>query len=179
MANHGADDLAPIYISRRLLLPRSAEAWLPFASRCLEECLINHAVCKRHLLPNITPPSRVIDVGPLDDSKVPFLSTFNRSDRGWVTLSHCWGKVQPLKTTIDTLTDHQNALPLSKLPALFHDAVKITRMMGYRYLWKILCASYRIARQTGIGKLQIWVTSTSTVRSRSRRLLAQIVQTTY
>jgi Heterokaryon incompatibility protein (HET) len=77
----------------------------------------------------------VIDVGPPDGSEIPYLRTSGEQVKEWVTLSHCWGKEQPLKTTMQTITDHERGLPLTELPKLFHDAIWITRKLGYRYLW--------------------------------------------
>jgi len=81
------------------------------------------------------PPTRVIDVGQQDDSISPFLHASGEEVQEWVTLSHCWGKNLPLKTTMHSLPEHQQALPLAKLPKLFHEAISITRKLGFRYLW--------------------------------------------
>jgi hypothetical protein len=80
-------------------------------------------------------PSRDIDVGPSDGSNSPFLCVTNGKPGSWVTLSHCWGGLDPLKTALETLESHQSSLPLGKLPPLFRDAVLIARRLNYRYLW--------------------------------------------
>jgi hypothetical protein len=87
------------------------------------------------LLVKTQPPTRVLDVGPSDGSKHPFLHLSGADVQEWVALSHCWGQSQPLRTTIESLSAHQQALPMNKLPKLFHDAVLITRWLGYRHLW--------------------------------------------
>lgn len=80
-------------------------------------------------------PSRVIDVGSGYGLGTPrvFLSRGKRAE--YFTLSHCWGgKISPLLTT-ETLEPFQVALPYSRLPINFKDAIKITRQLGCRYLW--------------------------------------------
>jgi hypothetical protein len=52
-----------------------------------------------------------------------------------VTLSHCWGVRQPLKTTKALFAAHRRELHLDNLPKLFQDAVRIARALKYLYLW--------------------------------------------
>ena len=52
-----------------------------------------------------------------------------------MTLSHCWGGQQPLTTTIHSLAQRKSGIPLNTLPALYRDAVTITRKLGVSYLW--------------------------------------------
>ena len=81
------------------------------------------------------PPTRVIDVGEEGDSSPPFLHTSGEEVQQWVALSHCWGQNLPLKTTLQSLPKHQQALPLTRLPKLFQEVISITRKLGFRYLW--------------------------------------------
>jgi Heterokaryon incompatibility protein (HET) len=54
----------------------------------------------------------------------------------YVTLSYCWGKdpsfVKLLSTNLPAL---QTGIPLVQLPRTFRDAVRVTRRLGYQYLW--------------------------------------------
>jgi len=77
----------------------------------------------------------VIDVGPPDGSQEPFLQASTAHVRNWITLSHCWGVIQPLKTTRESFSSHRKILQYNTLPTLFRDAVETVRIMGYRYLW--------------------------------------------
>jgi hypothetical protein len=52
-----------------------------------------------------------------------------------VYLSHCWGDVQPLKTTRETIASHQNSITWTDLPKTFQDAIIFTRCLGLKYLW--------------------------------------------
>lgn len=91
-------------------------------------CSVNGA---EHLL-----PSRVLDVGPSDGSQEPYLHVCETPTYGlWVALSHCWGTVPPLKTTINTLSAHKRGIAMAQLPPSFRDVVLITRNLGIRHLW--------------------------------------------
>lgn len=84
-------------------------------------------------------PSRTIDVGPPDGSQAPFLACHTVTElngpQEWATLSHCWGGSTPLKTTMSTLSERQERIPLFMMPSTFRDAVIITRRLGIRHLW--------------------------------------------
>lgn len=51
----------------------------------------------------------------------------------YFALSHCWGGDIPSKTLTRPLPDYLKALP--DLPRSFRDAIRITRELGFRYLW--------------------------------------------
>lgn len=54
----------------------------------------------------------------------------------YLALSHCWGgnvPVQLKKETIETWME--SGIPYDKLPKTFQDAVRITKQLGFRYLW--------------------------------------------
>lgn len=50
-------------------------------------------------------------------------------------LSHCWGKSQPLTTTVDTLYEHQQGIEAHLLPKTFLDAIEVNKKLSIRYLW--------------------------------------------
>jgi hypothetical protein len=78
-------------------------------------------------------PTRVINVG--DENQDPFLFESHGTYGRWVTLSHCWGKEQPLKTELGTLKDRCAKMPFHTMPPMFQDAIIITRRLGHQYLW--------------------------------------------
>lgn len=104
----------------------------------MRECytLPDHASCRdkpprtKHLLPR-----RVIDVGPSDGSRAPYLLLTNGSYGSYVVLSHCWGTYQPFVTKKSTLESNMKYISMLSLPKTFRDAVYITRGLGIRYLW--------------------------------------------
>ncbi|KAE9380899.1 HET-domain-containing protein [Stipitochalara longipes BDJ] len=129
------DDQSSSYIKLRPLGQRTVDRWDHLVSGWLTECLAGHEDCAHQSSAKVVPPTRVIDVGQADGSTAPFLHVCRDEVQEWVTLSHCWGQNAPLKTTVESFSEHQRALPSSKLPKLFDDAVLITRKLGYRYLW--------------------------------------------
>ncbi|KAH7409422.1 heterokaryon incompatibility protein-domain-containing protein [Cadophora sp. MPI-SDFR-AT-0126] len=53
----------------------------------------------------------------------------------YFTLSHCWGNIKILKLTRENIQDFQHCIPEDSLCKTFKDAVHITRMLGFQYLW--------------------------------------------
>lgn len=103
-----------------------ARKWLTDCSeRCPNEnCLPLH---------DVVLPTRVIDVGTLQTSFGPRL-LISQGIRGrYVALSHCWGGDIASKTTIALLDEYLKDLPA--LPKSFEDAIRITKELGFRYLW--------------------------------------------
>lgn len=102
-----------------------------WAKYWLDHCLSTHSCSDSDSQEPL--PTRVIYVGTCDDEIRLHIS--NGANGNWVTLSHCWGGVQPLKTNIANLTSHCKGLNVSEIPQTFRDAVLITRQLGYHYLW--------------------------------------------
>jgi hypothetical protein len=105
----------------------------------LGECA-EHAECARPAPVRL--PKRVIEV-PIDASEAPKLRVTNGNQFGqYVILSHCWGSARFAKLTDKLLVPFQDAIPLEQLPKNFEDAIKITRQLGFCYLWiDALCIS--------------------------------------
>jgi hypothetical protein len=120
---------------------------LRLARRWLSECQHNHKSCMNCV--DIAPPTRLVDVGPADGSQDPRLlltaEYLNREQDAhpglqlpYLTLSHCWGQTPadaPWKTTQATLATFTTSIPIEALPKTLHDAIKITRSLGERYIW--------------------------------------------
>ena len=53
----------------------------------------------------------------------------------YVTLSHCWGAIQPLTLTSENLNEFTENIAFHALPQTFRDAVSATYELGYQYLW--------------------------------------------
>lgn len=100
----------------------------------VDECLSKHPTCRAKQDSYF--PSRVLDVkseGSDSLSLVLFDHTLTGAD--YVCLSHCWGSTRPLLTNRQNLQSHIDGLQLQALPQTFQDAVKLTRYIGFRYLW--------------------------------------------
>ncbi len=76
-------------------------------------------------------PTRVLDVSR--DTPYLFITRFQRSP--YITLSHCWGGEQPLVTTVATLRERRKGISMELFPALYQDAIRVTRELGIKYLW--------------------------------------------
>jgi hypothetical protein len=53
----------------------------------------------------------------------------------YCTLSHCWGRRQPVRLTRGLLRSFQHHIPFETLPKTFADAIQITLNLGLSYLW--------------------------------------------
>jgi hypothetical protein len=106
-------------------------AILDRAVKLLDSCRQTH-VCQTS--ENIPPlPSRIIDIGH-DDTDIRLINGHGLRDQ-YICLSHCWGSIQPLKTTSENLQDHLLSLPWSNIPKLFQDAIQLARKLNIHYIW--------------------------------------------
>jgi len=53
----------------------------------------------------------------------------------YVTLSHCWGGITPIKTTLENISSHTAQIKMANLPPTFADAVQVARKLNVQYLW--------------------------------------------
>lgn len=53
----------------------------------------------------------------------------------YVTLSHCWGKLEILKLKRDNIDSLSDLVPIQKLCKTFREAIIVTRALGFHYLW--------------------------------------------
>ncbi|OCL09516.1 HET-domain-containing protein [Glonium stellatum] len=110
----------------------------PLSEGCIERvkemldlCLQAHPMCNP--TPSAYLPARVIDIGT--DTSAPKLCALVLKKVNYVTLSHCWGAFQPLTTTKATLAERQEGIDWDALPKTFQEAIKLTRILGIRYIW--------------------------------------------
>ncbi|KAF7954402.1 hypothetical protein EAE96_005524 [Botrytis aclada] len=87
-------------------------------------------------------PTRVLDVlGKASNRGSVFLvesdemKLESEKNLPYITLSHCWGKTQPLTTTRDNFAAHKEEIALENLPKTFQDAIMVVRALGIRYIW--------------------------------------------
>ncbi len=106
------------------------------ARKWLEKCQLEHTKCEVPGAQDLRLPRRVIDVGGGTDELNPFLFVPPAHAVGqWVALSHCWGNSNSLKTTTALLETHMKYLDVKKLPQTYRDAIVVTRVLGFRYLF--------------------------------------------
>jgi hypothetical protein len=100
----------------------------------LEECCTNH-ICHRGRDSGFL-PSRLIDVGGQEESVASLvLSAEVPSSSPYLTLSHCWGQLQPLKLTTSNLQSMLTGISFEKLTKTFQQAVMLAKALGFRYIW--------------------------------------------
>ncbi|PQE31530.1 het domain-containing protein [Rutstroemia sp. NJR-2017a WRK4] len=80
-------------------------------------------------------PTRVIDIGRSDFNGPAKLITTHGIKAYYTALSHFWGSLQPLTTTLDTLQEREQGLRVQSLPKTFSDAIEVTRRLEIQYIW--------------------------------------------
>lgn len=82
-------------------------------------------------------PKRVLDIRGFDTiaPKIRLLIPKSGTRAQYAALSHCWGKIQPLRTLKDNLSIWRKEIKWKDLPRSFADAVIIARARSLDYLW--------------------------------------------
>src|SRR5579862_722959 len=88
-----------------------------------------HSIFWTFFFPSM-PPGSSSDVFP-DGSKshVRLHNSVVRSGK-YTYLSHCWGKVNVIKTTLGNQEEMKAGIPLNALPKTYRDAIDITRSLS-------------------------------------------------
>jgi len=97
----------------------------------IDICQSEHSKCP--VRTNATLPSRVIKVGV--EGETPKLHLCQNQNGAYVALSYCWGGKQSVTTTKESLKSRINGIPLNSLPKTIQEAIRLTRLLGYEYLW--------------------------------------------
>ena len=126
------DDPASAHVrTRPINRAVSSPAAMQTARKWIDNCQNNHTLCTKRgstLLPTrvvlVQGTPRVID-RPSDPG---------HACGDYTALSYCWGGDQPHKLTGETLSRFCKMLP-DDLPQTLKDAIKLTRELGYDYLW--------------------------------------------
>ena len=101
--------------------------------RWLDQCKY-HDECNREP-DGISLPTRVVDVGGFDGFELRLHETTGTAHMPYVALSHCWGSLKSCRLTSYNLQHYTKQILPSELPQTFKDAVRVTRLFGFRYLW--------------------------------------------
>jgi hypothetical protein len=109
------------------------------AEKWLRKCIHNHEKCNSVDTLEDWAPSRLLDIGPATN---PFPTTIKlRNTKSWqrsvhyITLSHCWGSVQPFRLLRNNLSELIDGISIDTLPKTFQDAIYATWRFGVQYLW--------------------------------------------
>ena len=107
-----------------------SEANIELASTWSSSCLNQHSRCG--IDTNYTAPTRLIHVkGPHDLA----LEVSGGRILPYLTLSYKWGDSKKYLTLAENIADHGKKIPFEALPKTFQDAVRVTRRLGFEYLW--------------------------------------------
>lgn len=102
-------------------------------------CTQNHGECSLQASQHTAwYPTRLIDIGSSDHSVARLIVTNEMSPlcgEKYTTLSHCWGGLDMVKLTVDSLANFKAVLPVHEFPKTFRDAINVTRYLNIRYLW--------------------------------------------
>jgi hypothetical protein len=112
----------------------SEESWT-LVNNWLHGCLSNHASCSIHYLEQKL-PTRLVAVGSTDVDLRLTLTANLPGDTPYLTLSHCWGGLEFKMLLSDNLRSLLQHIPADEfLTKTFHDAITITRRLGFKYIW--------------------------------------------
>lgn len=102
-------------------------------------CKEGHPECSKSMSSFL--PTRLIDVRAFKNNKDVRLVESAAMVKEhytlppYMTLSHCWGKTNLIKTTEATVQSRKDRIAFTELSQTFHDAVELTRQLDQRYLW--------------------------------------------
>jgi hypothetical protein len=110
---------------------------LCLAKSWLRECnddISNHVDCGDH---HTGAPKRLLDLRHYETDTWRLISTHEAqtSRLHYTTISYRWGQEQFPKLTKSRLFKYQRAQPISVLPRLFQDAIRVTRFLGFDWIW--------------------------------------------
>ncbi|KAF4996555.1 hypothetical protein FGRMN_4439 [Fusarium graminum] len=95
------------------------------------DCVRHHEACEKPSESRL--PTRIISIGSADsDMKLVELKDVSAP---YITLSHCWGGKQPIRTTLSNLADMKGRIISSSLPIVFKQAISVARTLQVNYIW--------------------------------------------
>lgn len=101
----------------------------------LRDCDDNHRECNPVQSSDTILPTRLIDVRSRPAVHVKLHVTKQNERLEYLALSHPWGPPPHFCTSTENIEQHKRGIELKKLPKTFRDAVKVTRKLGFDYLW--------------------------------------------
>ncbi|KAJ8132963.1 hypothetical protein O1611_g662 [Lasiodiplodia mahajangana] len=106
-----------------------------------DTCIETHAECRPSDVPTeYWKPTRLLQVESSKENEAEVCKLVNGSqiaeEEGYVALSYCWGK-DPRFLKLESGNEHElrEGVLLSSLEKTFQDALKVTRWLGYKYIW--------------------------------------------
>ncbi|ETS84659.1 hypothetical protein PFICI_02684 [Pestalotiopsis fici W106-1] len=111
-----------------------SDASFKYITNRLHNCKTHHDSCR---FTKEWYPSRLIAIQQKDEKiRLRVIQTAEEAVTGpYVTLSHCWGQVQPLRLTNQNFEEFGRNIPMAMVPSLHKDAVTVATRLGVSYLW--------------------------------------------
>ncbi|KAL1950436.1 hypothetical protein VTO73DRAFT_5560 [Trametes versicolor] len=129
---HTAAAAASIVV-RSPILDVGSPRTLALAKECLDKCAGSHEHCIKLSGSLDSPlPTRLLDCANPDR---PCLVQTGGQRGRYLALSYVWGEDQPHKTTKANISAYANGIDTSSLPKTLLDAIRVTRALGFQYLW--------------------------------------------
>lgn len=120
-------------------VPRQSANNLNCIKRWVQSCRSQHPLCN-DLHPGLVldpnkRPTRILELCPTSIRLRCDVETI--LDFEYLTLSHVWGEdsSKQLRLSLARLAEYRAGIPVPEMPEAFTEAVRITREMGFKYLW--------------------------------------------
>ena len=139
---------------------------IAFLREQLRDCLDQHPRCRQD---GGARPTRLLRIKELQstDGCVCLDDSTQSEITAYVTLSHCWGNVQPIRLTRTTEASLRTGLPVQRLPKTFKEAVHVCRELGVQYIWIDSLCTFQ-------DDLKDWATEAAVMRSVYKNALFNI-----
>jgi hypothetical protein len=109
-----------------------------FLEHSMRHCVKNHILCNPT---SKEPPTRLLKIVHEASSvqgqegMICLVDGSTSVGRGYLTLSHCWGKAQLKVLTKDTEAELRAGISTQTLPKTFRDAIYVCSQLEQQYLW--------------------------------------------
>ncbi len=99
-------------------------------------CTQDHISCNQSQGEENSLPTRLIHLGSgfILQPKLTDTCHLPKSTK-YMTLSHCWGKIDILKLTLASIEELKREIVISQLPKSFSDAMQVAQRLGIQYIW--------------------------------------------
>ncbi|KAF7507555.1 hypothetical protein GJ744_010346 [Endocarpon pusillum] len=105
----------------------------------INQCTDRHSTClpSNTSTPHIEWPQRVVAVGNIGNPQIRICETskLECSELIYLTLSHCWGDIVPIRLLHENYSIFLEGIKLDTLPKTFREAIEVTRKLKVGYLW--------------------------------------------
>ena len=101
----------------------------------MQECTEHHEACRS--ISKVTErPGHLLDLEPKTGSREDMFMLVDGASltSPYMTLSHCWGGILPIRTTTANIERFRLGCLINELPLTFQQAIHITRGLKVRYL---------------------------------------------